>query len=266
MRGRHMQWEFPMDFPNCERPFRPGGSKEVAFLVWTPNPKFQLRLRNFTAVLRFAAPRSTSKQFAMWRKWWRWSGWTPRHAVDTGDHWRYLEICLTLALWFWWIWELYDILFPGYFLAIWFKVQCILAIRNICQVDALWMVSCEKWQHPNIQRSGSWTHSRRNRKLGMDDSVLKSTTVIHRMARDLRMNDSMVELFLKLIVFKDLNLSQKLLAELFEHIKAWQSDTKCGSTDKVHSGKLTSLKNFSKTHVFSRLVFCKMVISQEKNG
>ena len=82
------------------------------------------------------------------------------------------------------------------------------------------MVSCEKWQHPNIQRSGSWTHSRRNRKLGMDDSVLKSTTVIHRMARDLRMNDSMVELFLKLIVFKDLNLSQKLLAELFEHIKA----------------------------------------------
>ena len=40
-----MRWEFPMDFPKCERPFRPGGSKEVAFLVWTPNPNFQLRLR-----------------------------------------------------------------------------------------------------------------------------------------------------------------------------------------------------------------------------
>ena len=162
-----MRWELPMDFPNCEAFIWPGGSKEVAFLVWTPNPKFQLRLRNFTAFHRISA--------LLHRGWQANSSQCDandgveadgRHgmfAVDTGDHWRYLEICLTLALWFWWIWELYDIRFPGYFLAIWFygfKVQCILAIRNICQVDALWMVSCEKWQHPNIQRSGSWTHSR----------------------------------------------------------------------------------------------------------
>ena len=34
------------------------------------------------------------------------------------------------------------------------------------QVDALWMVSCEKWQHPNIQRLdlGCWNKNQDRKK------------------------------------------------------------------------------------------------------
>ena len=35
------------------------------------------------------------------------------------------------------------------------------AFRLVGQVDALWMVSCEKWQHPNIQRLFQVYHSPR---------------------------------------------------------------------------------------------------------